>query len=364
MISEASQPTCLKIDPPRFDLVIDNVREVLNEVDSHKAMVFDQNFWYWQYRDTPSGKSRVYGILVNGELKGYYHVPVYEGWVDGRNSLLAMVQEVAISPELRGQGMFRKLADFVTTDLLQSGVHAAYTFPNRKSIHTFLKYNGYTRIATLPAYVLPVDSAAIIRSKATLGGLETLIGRAADLCFRGVGVKSHPEAVITRNATISPEMMDVFSAYQTQHEVALARSPGYLTWRFEQRPGARHFYYSFRCRGNVQAAAIFKLDEMLGNHALLLMDYAFRRGEALALLQLIQHVKRNGAKDIGHPFSLIFTAGSSELVHLLKKVGFLPIPLKLNPRPLDLLVRNLAGTSEVIFDPANWHVTLADWDVM
>ena len=145
---------------------------------------------------------------------------------------------------------------------------------------------------------------------------------------------------------------------------ALTRNPDYLAWRFEKRPGARHFYFSIRSRGEVQAAAIFKLDEMLGNQALVLMDYAFREGKEFALLQLIQHVKRNGRADIGQPFSLIFTAGKSDLMPLLKKIGFVPVPAKFNPRPLDLLVRNLAGASQAIFDPANWHVTMADWDVM
>ena len=32
--------------------------------------------------------------LVGGELKGYYHVPIYEGRIDGKDCLLAMVQEV------------------------------------------------------------------------------------------------------------------------------------------------------------------------------------------------------------------------------------------------------------------------------
>ncbi len=363
-MSDASAPTCSRIEPSRHPLVIARVREVLGEVDSHKARVFDADFWHWQYRDAPGGSARVYGILAGGELKGYYHVPVYEGRIEGRRCDLAMVQEVAVSPELRGQGMFRKLADFVTADLLRSGVEAAYTFPNRRSIRTFLKYNGYRKIATLPAYILPVDTGAIIASKAGPPRLSRLLGRAADRCFRAVGIPPDPDAALVRHRTVTPPMLAAFAAFQTRHRVALLRDARYLSWRFERRPGARHFYFTLERGARARAAAIFKLDEMLGNPALLLMDFAFHPGGERALLQLIQEVKKQGAGAIGRPFNLIFACGGSAFLPRLKTIGFLPVPPGLNPRPLDLLVRNLSGTSRAVFDPAAWHVTLADWDVM
>ena len=146
--------------------------------------------------------------------------------------------------------------------------------------------------------------------------------------------------------------------------MSLVRDERYLRWRFEDRPGAEHFFLTLEREAQTRAAAIFKLDQMLGNPALLLMDYAFRSGEESALLQLIQHVKNAGLKAIGRPFNFIFASARSDFMPRLKKIGFIPVPARLNPRPLDLLVRNLTGTTKAIFDPAGWHVTLADWDVM
>ena len=363
-MSDASKPICSRIEPSQFPLVIDAVGTVLAEVDSHKGRVFGADFWHWQYRDTPSGKTRVYGIFADGELKGYYHVPVYAGSILGQRGDLAMVQEVAISPELRGQGMFRKLADFVTQDLIRSGVAAAYTFPNRKSIHTFLKYNGYTQIATLPAYILPVRTGALIGSKVNLAGFEGPLGLAADRCFRAIGVPMDRAAVVSRHPRLTPQIVEVFEAYQHRHPVGLLRDRRYLSWRFEQRPGAHHYFFSLERDARLRAAAIFKLDEMLGNPALLLMDYAFYPGEEGALLQLIQKVKKEGQRATGRPFNFIFACAGSDFLPGLKKIGFLRVPSKLNPRPLDLLVRNLSASAQAIFDPCAWHVTLTDWDVM
>jgi hypothetical protein len=112
------------------------------------------------------------------------------------------------------------------------------------------------------------------------------------------------------------------------------------------------------------AAAIFKLDEMFDNPVLLLMDYAHLQGKDDYLLQLIQHVKLHGAKEIGERFNLIVTSGNSEFLPLLKKVGFLRVPERFNSRPLKLVVKNLAKHPTDAFDPRNWHLTLSDWDVL
>ena len=207
MMSDTLPPTCSRIDETRFHHVVDAVTRVLAEVDSHKSLVFDRDFWRWQYQETPGNNTRVYGIFTGDVLKGYYHVPVYNGQVNGRACQLAMVQEVAVSPDLRGQGMFRKLADFVTHDLCASGIEAAYTFPNRRSIHTFLKYNGYRQISTLATHVLPVRCGDLLRSKVNLCGLERILGRAVDRCFQSIRVALSPNAVIYRHPSITPKCM-------------------------------------------------------------------------------------------------------------------------------------------------------------
>ena len=174
--------------------MIEKVKGVLNEVHSHKALVFNTDFWTWQYRDLPTSTARVYAALVNQEIVGYYHVPIYEGLFDGEKKYLAMVQEVAVSREVRRQGVFRKLAEFATEDLLRSGIHLGYTFPNDRSIHTFLKYNGYTMVCTLETYILPVRSGDILRSKMNLFGMDKAAGYCTDLFFRRFSVRKDSEA--------------------------------------------------------------------------------------------------------------------------------------------------------------------------
>ena len=361
--SKTSQPTYLRINEKYFPLVIEKVGGVLNEVNSHKALAFDEDLWVWQYRDLPTKTANVYAALENERIVGYYHVPVYAGSVDGEKKYFAMVQEVAVDKELRGKGIFKELAAFATKDLLTSGIHTAYTFPNRQSIHTFLNYSGYTEISTLKTYILPIKSADILRSKLKLFGAETGIGYCADLFFRQFSVKMDSEASVELHKQVDQDIMGAFSAYQRSHHISILRDEAYLRWRFESRPSSRHFYFIIHKNNQNLATAIFKLDEVYDNSALLLMDYAYLEGGEDYLLQLIQYVRNNGAKDIGKEFSLIFTTGNSGFLPRLRKIGFVRVPRRFNPRPLKLLVRNLSNSSQDIFRPQSWHVTMSDWDV-
>ncbi len=363
--SETSPPIYSRIDERLFPALIEKVRGVLTEVSSHKALVIDTDFWTWQYLDLPSKTSRVYAALVNDEIMGYYHVPIYEGLIGGEKKSLAVVQEVAVDKRVRKQGVFRKLADFATEDLLQSGIAAVYTFPNDRSIHTFLKYNAYTLVGTLGTYILPVRSGDILRSKINLLGVDKAIGLCADFLFRRFSVRLDREVSIQVHSEINPDIVRVFSAYQEVQRLALLRDESYLRWRFDRRPSSPHYYFSIDNNQNQKlAVAIFKLDEMFDNPVLLLMDYAHLHGKENYLLQLIQHVKLHGAEEIGARFNLIVTSGNSEFLPLLKRVGFIRLPERLNSRPLKLVVKNLSQHSTDAFDPRNWHLTLSDWDVL
>jgi len=361
--SEKSPPICSRIDESHFPQLIEKVKSVLQETGSHKAQVFGARFWTWQYRDLPTHETRIYGIMADNEILGYYHVPIYQGLIRGERKHFAVVQEVAVSRRLRGQGLFRRLADFATGDLLQSGIQAAYTFPNEKSIHTFLKYNGYTRISTFQTFLLPVRSGAILGSKVNLGGIEKLAGFFGDLLFGCISVREDIKAEVRLHKEIDKDILGVFSAYQKEHTIALLRDEIFLKWRFEGRPSSTYQYFAIHKGGRVLAAAIFKLDEMFQNPVLLLMDFAYLSKKEKYLLQLIQHVKRHGGKEIGEDFNLILASGNSKVLPRLKRIGFLPLLKVFNRRPLNLLVRNLAGNSEDIFSPENWHLTLTDWDV-
>ena len=162
-----------KIDTGLMPSLIKQMRQVLTEELSHKATIFTDEFWDWQYRSLPSRQAHVYVCAEAGDIVGYIHAPVYEWRGSGKEKYnFATIQDVAVAGKMRGRGVFRRLVEYACEDLKNCGVNASVTFPNVKSISAFEKYGGYAKISTHDSYLLPLRSNIILSEKYKLAGLE------------------------------------------------------------------------------------------------------------------------------------------------------------------------------------------------
>lgn len=341
------------------------VHKILTEVGAHNAGIYDAAYWDWQYRQLPGGKALVYGAWNGaGKLVGYYHVPMYRCRIGAEEKLIANVQDVAVDPAYRGQGLFRQLAEYANAELDTSGADLVYTFPNQKSIRTFLKYTGYQLVTAVPAYIRPVNTGRILAKRIKLAGLEKLAGLAVDAAvglfsrrFRG------QRGSVVRITRISDEVEAVFGAFGEQFRNRLVRDKAWLDWRYLRSVRGKHHLFGLEQGGKTTAVVVLKEDEMLGNPALLIMDMACLPGHEKALLYLIDQVRRN-PKLTGFRFDLIFAMGIAPCFAQLGRIGFLRIPEKLNPRVLNLVVRNITlADGGQLQEARNWLLTLGDWDV-
>jgi len=338
------------------------IKEILREGDSHNVESFSEKSWEWQYKNLPTRNAQIYVCTCERKIVGYYHVPVYEGIIDGEKKTLAMVQDVAVSRSMRGRSVFRKLAEFATDDLVNSGINLIYTFPNQKSIRTFLKYNDYQQVYTYDSYLLPLDTAAIIKSKLKLFGIENVAGFLADKYFdlrsrqltKGFGVEA--------KNLFDEETGDLFRRFNAQFDCHLDRSADYLQWRFFEKPGGRHFLLTLQNDSQTTAAAVFKIDEILGTKTAVVLDYAF--DDETHLVQLLYFARKNAASLFDEKISMIFTAFCCDKFLKAKTYGFIKIPQRYNPRPLNLLVRNNTEDEKKVFDRRSWLALLSDWDVL
>ncbi len=340
--------------------LLSGIKQILTEGDSHNAAGFSREYWDWQYKNLPTKRSGVYTVDFENKLSGYYHAPFYEGQINGQQKLFAMVQDVAIDGGLRGKGVFRKLADYATSQLVASGANLIYTFPNDKSIHTFLKYNGYKKVCSYDTYLLPVKSSQIIKSKISLAGIEKLIGSVSDIFFsRNYKLKSK-ESVDLLNG-FNDETASFFNRFATSFPISRNRSREYLDWRYIKKPGAKRVVLVLRDASKISAAAVFKWDEIFGVDAAILLDFAFENEQDLA--KLIHHLRANAKKIFNEQPGLIFTAFCCNRFLKNKKYGFVKVPERLNPRAVNLLVKNISEEESAVTNVANWFATLGDWDV-
>ncbi|MCS7085370.1 MAG: GNAT family N-acetyltransferase [Bacteroidia bacterium] len=327
-----------------LDALVPAVETVLRQENSHKAHVFDRNFWHWQYVRNPSW---VYVLRDDeGRIGGYYHVPVYRMTVDGEIKTAGVIQDVAVMPEARGRGEFRKLAEFAHQDLRTRGLDFIYTYPNEKSIHTFLKYNGYRHLLNYDAYLLPLRPKVLLDAKLKIPG----VNRLADLLVRAYTALRTPKV---------PEKAEEIKRFNDDHAALFAakkvrvqrlRSAEYLNWRYFDAPGGEHRAYEMCALGS-RALVVYKKDSMFGVHALLIMEMA---GDSRVLAALIRKT--------AHDADMVFAAGRSGLFGGLIRAGFFKVPLRFNPRPLKHLVLDF-GNHPAVYDPNAWELSLGDWDV-
>jgi len=342
--------------------LLERIREILIEGGSHNAASFSEQNWAWQYKNLPTHDARIYLCVCEGKIVGYYHVPVYEGVIDDEKKFFAMVQDVAVSASMRGRSVFRKLAEFATNDLTNSNVNLIYTFPNQKSIHTFLKYNGYKQVYIYDSYVLPVNSAALITSKFKLFGAENPVGWLVDKYFDLRSRQTAGDYKVEKKEQFDEEITGLFQDFNSKFFCRLNRTTDFLQWRFFEKPVGKHFLITLRSGSRLSAAAVFKLDEILNAKTAVALDFAFK--DELHLAQLFHFVRKNDVSLFGEKINMLFTACCCSKFLQNKLYGFVKIPQRFNPRPLNLLVKNITEDEGKVLNNENWLALLSDWDVL
>lgn len=346
-----------------IDLLIQQIKEILLEGRSHNLDLYDRAYWEWQYKNLPTERSMIYVCTFEERIVGYYHVPVYQGVVEGEKKLFAMVQDVAVSAKMRGTGVFRKLAAFATHDLENDpDISLVYTFPNAKSIHTFLKYDGYNQIYSYDSFVLPVSSSAVISSKFRALGIEKLLGLFADKYFDLRSKSLSDGFEVIRKDDFDDETIALFTNFGSKFGCHLDRSREYMNWRYFENPKGEHFLFVLKDAVKVLAAAVCKLDDILNAKTCVLMDFAYDNERHLG--QLLHHLRKNSDVIFNEKIAMIYASFCCRPLLRSKMFGFIKVPQRFNPRPLNLLVKNLKEDDKTVYQASNWLAVLGDWDVL
>ena len=131
-----------KLDKSKITSLLKTIKKIRIETKNHDSNIDKINFWKWQYRQLPSRKSLVYVALIKKKIIGYYHIPVYNFYIKKKLYKIGSIQSVAILKKYRKKNVFRKLSNFANHDA-NKYLDLIYTFPNQKSIGTFLKYDKF-----------------------------------------------------------------------------------------------------------------------------------------------------------------------------------------------------------------------------
>ena len=137
----------------------------------------------------------------------------------------------------------------------------------------------------------------------------------------------------------------------TGHEDAQVAIPGEAVRRVHGM--------GLRRGGQLVAFAITRSALLFDSPATMFMDFGCRTGEAAALRRLVS-ARMDADRRAGHALAVVM--GLHPQLADWRKIGFLQLPERFNPRPFNLIVKQLDGGIGAL-DPASWLITLGDWDV-
>ena len=344
--------------------LMNEIVRILEEQDSHNKELFTESIWNWQYKDLPSRKSIVCICKNNTNVLGYYHIPIYNAVANETKINIGNIQDVAVSKNTRGMGVFRKLSSFANDEIFKSKqVDLIYTFPNNNSIHTFVKYLDYKIIGTLGVYIYPIRIDDIIQSKLKIRFLSKCIGMSLNILLQLTRTLNN-ELELVKCHEIDDQIAQVFHESTVNFGYYLARSKDYLNWRYLQSPKGKHQIIKVFFKDEFIGAFIFKEDEMFQSKVLLLMDFAIKNGKENLAKSALYKITKESNSIFSNNFSLILFSGSIGLENKIKALGFYKVPNSFNPRKLNLLTKKINPLiNEDMFSEKNWYVTLGDWDV-
>ena len=353
-----------RINSSQQNFLLSEIQKILNEVNAHNLDIYDKSYWEWQYLQLPTKKSYVYAAWDKNKIVGYYHIPLYRCLIDGDEKLIGNIQDVAVDPKYRGLGLFRQLANFSNTDLNEKEVDLIYTFPNSASIKTFVKYDNFKTITTVPTYIRPINTLKIIENRIKLFGVEKIFSMLFDV-FNNIKSKKFklPNSKIFKTSIFDNEIETVFKKHSKQYKNHLIRDRLWLKWRYLDSKRGKHHILVNKENSNITGVLIVKEDKIFKKNALVIMDFAYLPGNESSLLFIINEIAKNNGI-IGVEYDLIFTSEISNSGSHLKKIGFWKVPNRLNPRKLNFLSRSSSNLDErALLDKKDWLLTLGDWDV-
>jgi ribosomal protein S18 acetylase RimI-like enzyme len=351
-----------ELEPTDVPALVDAIAAIGEETGAHNQDALSFAAWRWQYQQLPTGTSFVYIVKRADEIVGYYHVATYDFLADDEKLRIGQIQSVAVSPSCRGQGVFRRLADFAHAALMDH-IDLIYTFPNQRSIHTFLKYNNYQVVKPLPMFLLPLQATTIIRSRRRLLGFEAVLGGMANAVPRALRKRLSVKERLVVLQDLDDDVVEVFRSFQDEHELRLLRSRPYLEWRYRDTPKGEVFFVGLEREGILAAVAVVKYDELFSNRGLLVVDFA-HTGDDKDLLKLLSNIPSLFGSALPESAAFILVSALAPVTRKFKNVGFVKVPQRFVPRQLNLLARWMrTQRGDDLYDAERWLVTLGDWDV-
>ena len=198
------------------------------------------DYWRWKHEQNPFGASPCLVAESDGRLVGVRMFLRWR-WQSGTRSVRAVrAVDTATLPEWRCRGVFSRLTMRLVEEMQAEGVSFVYNTPNSKSMPGYLKM-GWVPVTRIPIWTRPVKVSSLVR-----GAFSSAPTQAATLGSFGTITD------VLKDPRVAGFLAD---ASQEDERYHTARTPAYLSWRYQAVPGML-YYARFDTIGDAGALVI------------------------------------------------------------------------------------------------------------
>lgn len=299
-----------------------------------KAGVRVADVMRWRAGDAASGGNAPAVAVRDGTLFGIVNSVPATLTLSGKRFKAAWQGDSVVSPELRGQGVAKKLVHAASPEavvvLAKGTVPAMYGL--RKSV-------GFEDVG---------NAEYLVRGLGFKGGSAKRTLRNGILgAWAGLRSAGAPRGEAREAGEFGPDFDELDQRLAALDEVRIAKNAGYLRWRYGNAPGRRYRVFRSDAGGALRGAAVLRDAGEPGGDAWL-VDVIADPGDAATLNALVSAVLRT-ASAAGAGAIRAF-ATSPRVREVLFRHGF-------------LRTRDTPRFTRWIKDPAASAVTQAPWNV-
>lgn len=315
----------------------------------------DPELLRWQYRSEEYGPTTTVVAEASGRLVGHYSAIAVPVAVNGRLVPAMRGVDGVTAASHRGQRIFPRSAALILDTARQRGVEVVLSNPNDLSLGGIAS-SGWDHIGDPRPLVRLVDGSAIV------GRSPVPLPRPfADLAARALSLRPpiRDTAGVPTVARLEapPADLETLDA-QARPTFGIVRDARWWRWRYASHPVHAYHYLEARRGDRLVGAAVSSTRDDAGGQVLQLLDLV--AVDATTDRALVDGAAAQAA-ELGAGAVVAAALAGTEWARRLRRAGFVPVPARLQPRPIHLLVADLTGSRPgLAAEP--WTFTLGDQD--
>lgn len=321
--------------------------------------------WRWEFLENPADGLFVKLAWNKDKLAGQYAASPVQMYADGRDIIAALSHDTMTDPEYGGSGIFRAAAEAVYSAQNDAGQRFIYGFPNRNSIHGFIKYLKWQQIMPAPVHIRPVRISKSI-SRKICGNKETSSSASENTCQDTsslLSVKSGKYKLLVETE-FGDWADELWIRCRNQHRLWVVRNKAYLNWRYVNKPENKYHIVSIWQGFQPVGYVVLACTNMNFGDTVFIMDFLVDLNFKYAADVLIRYVV-NVAKENECAFASVLLTPGSKYLHIFRKKLFLPLPERLFPQPLYFGARCFdPSMNKLVSDSKAWSISWGDNDVI